>query len=147
MFSKMKRGSVPLGGYAASMGVLPEEFNKVNIPVKYTDGTIGTTCHVAANGQFFLMSRLMGGDDTFNGIKLAQISYLNEEGVLTFKEIKGSTDVVFKTGSDFTVGYTSKINNLRWGITFNYCHKTKRAQIVKDCGSPIVGLGFYLTEI
>lgn len=141
------RGSVPLGGHAASMGVLHEQCNDLNIPVKYKDGTTGITCHVATNGQYFSMEKIIGGNDTFNGIVLNEIAYIDSDGKVQSYKIPESAAVVYKTGRAFTLGYVTKLNNLRWGFNFDYDPKTGRGQLVADPGSPIIGANFYLVNM
>lgn len=146
MLTKVARGSVPLGGNAATLGVLPVQCNNHNVPVSYNDGTSGCASHVSTNGQYFHLPTLLGGADQFDSIVLTEISYLNEAGELNVYAIPGMRPVPYKTNRPFTVGHVTKLNNQRWGFNFNYDPKTARGQFVTDQGSPIIGVCFYLTK-
>lgn len=146
MAIKVERGSVPLGGAAASMGVLPEEFNCRDVTVSYTDGSVGKACHVATNGQYFSMIELTKSAVPFDSIVFDEVSYKGIDGELKIFAIPPADPVPFKTGKSFTLGYVTKLNGKRWGFNFNYDPKTGRGQFVKDPGSPIVGVYFHLVN-
>lgn len=141
------RGSVPLGGHSASMGVLHEQCNDLNIPVKYKDGTAGVTCHVATNGQYFSLEKITGAANTFDGIVLDEVAYLDSEGNVKVYLIPESAPVPYKTGRPFTLGYVTKLNDLRWGFNFDYDPKTGRGQLTADPGSPIIGANFHFVNL
>ncbi|ARV77026.1 hypothetical protein PHABIO_395 [Pseudomonas phage Phabio] len=146
MLNKVERGSVPLGGHAASMGVLPELCNDHNVQVSYKDGTTGIASHVATNGQYFSLERLLGGSVNFDHIVLDEISYVDSTGALAIYQIPESAPVPFKTGRVFTLGYVTKLNGLRWGFNFEYDPVNGRGQLVSDPGSPIIGACFHFVN-
>lgn len=147
MLTNVERGSIPLGGHASSMGVLPEEFNNRDVPVSYTDGSVGNACHIAANGQFFSLKQLVGGVNRFNAIVIDEVSYVDTDGDVKIFEVPEAEPTKYLNGKEFTLGYVTKLNNLRWGFNFHYDPVTGRGQIVKDPGSPIIGVCFHLTNI
>jgi len=147
MLINLERGSVPLGGHASSMGVLPAEFNKRDVPVTFKDGTKGNTCHVATNGQKFSVAQLLGGANPYNGIVLDQISYIDAGGNVQIFDIPEALPVPYKDRENFTLGYVTKLNGLRWGFNFHYESKSGRGQLVKDPGSPIIGACFHFVKM
>lgn len=142
MFTRLPKGSVPLPGHASGMGVLPEYFHKNDIKVTYEDGSLGKSCHVSTNGQYFSLAQLIGQPFTWNSIILEQVSYVDLDGVTQFYDLPDAEPVNMLEDSKFTLGAVSKFNNLRWGFNFHYDKKTGRGQLVTDPGSPIVGVFF-----
>lgn len=145
MLTKIERGSVPLAGQASGMGVLPEHFNKNDVTVTYTDGTIGNTCHVSTNGQYFSLTNLIGGPVKWNAVVFDQISYVDKNGDVAIYDIPEHKAVEITDQKVFTLGYVSKINDLRWGFNLNI--ESGRGQLVVDQGSPIIGVGFHFTNV
>lgn len=146
MLTKVERGSVPLPGNVSGMGVLPEYFNKHDIPVTYTDGTPGITCHVATNGQRFALSNLIGRQFNWNSVILDQVSYVDPDGNVKIFDIPKPEAVKITLNKEFTLGYVTKLNNLRWGFNLHINIASGMGQLVTDSGSPIIGAGFHFTN-
>lgn len=144
MLVNIERGSVPLGGHAASLGVLPELCNNLDVPVTYKDGTKGICCHIAANGAKFPLAVVMGGQLLFNSITFKQISYMGPDGDVLTHDIKKPLAVNFTHTTKFTLGFVTKLNGLRWGFNFEYSTTTGIASFINDRDSPIIGVCFHL---
>lgn len=140
--SEYKKGGVPL------LQVLKANKAHVDcpeIPVKrvvLNDGTAVLSGYVKPGVSFNIWS--VCGSKALKGIVLESLVFRNSEGKIEYLEIRKTEPVTIR-GSNFTTGYVTKINNLRWGFQVEINEISGTTMIKVDPNSPVIGVSFYLT--
>lgn len=132
-------GCVPNPAKALAANVLTPHFQRDDVIVELDDGKTVLTGHVMADGRVFNYKNIYGDREWFYA-HITQFSFNNEEGE---HEVVGvdprSPQAILRKGVT-TLGYATKINGLRWGVTVHIDYEEGTMQVIGDPGSPIIGV-------
>ena len=127
-------GQIPI--YSPELKAYLEDPKPRNVKLK--DGRVYSTGHFKIPFQGNLLSLCHSGDYP-EKIVIEEIVYKTPFGeIVTLK--KPIEFIVHQNMEEYVWGFSTKINNLRWGCTINYNARTGNIAIDRDHESPIIGI-------
>lgn len=132
---------VPNLAGALQANVIPPHYQRNPIVVELDDGSSVKTCHLMTDGRLFNFRNVYDNALDWDYGFITQLSYMDATGNTQMVEVDPrNPHPIDKSRADTVFGYTTKINEKRWGVLVKVNWLQGSMQITTDQGSPITGV-------